>query len=117
MAQLRTLVSRRVSSLRRRADMTQEQLARAAGIGLDAIGRLERGDVTPSLETVQRIALVFQMDLSAFFRVGDTHAPNPVLEELDALTGFLASRPLRDIRFFHQMVRSTAGHLGELQRQ
>ena len=116
MSKLRTLVSRRVGSLRRRASMTQEEMARAANVGLDAIGRLERGEVTPSLETLQRIAQVFQMDLADFFRTNDAKAANPVLEELDALASFLATKPLEDIRFFHRMIRSTADHLDERQR-
>ena len=116
MSELRLLVSRRVSSLRNRAGMTQEELANAAGVGLDAVGRLERGEVTPSLETLQQVAAVFQMDLSEVLRLDETKAPNPVLEEIDNLAGFLATKSLADVRFLHQMVRSTADHLDHVRR-
>ena len=117
MSELRLLVSRRVSSLRNRARMTQEELAQAAGVGLDAVGRLERGEVTPSLETLQQVATVFQMDLSELLRLDETKAPNPVLEEIDALAGFLAPKPLADVRFLHRMVRTTSAHLDEVRRR
>ena len=114
MSELRGQLSRRVVSLRKRADMSQEGLAQAAGIGLDAVGRLERGEVTPSLETIQRIAQVFQLDLAEFFRLEDTKATNPVHEELDALSGFLATKPLPELRFLHRLVRSASGHMDEM---
>ena len=58
MSELKQLLSGRVIYLRQRAGMTQEELAQAAGVGLDAIGRLERGQVTPSVDTLQAIAQV-----------------------------------------------------------
>ena len=116
MSELRRLLSQRVINLRNRASMTQEELAQVAGVGLDAIGRLERGNVTPSVETLQSIAQVFQMDLSEFFRFEGTNPPNPVLAELDELAGFLATKPLDDIRFYSQMIRHTACHLDKVRR-
>ena len=117
MSEIRQLLSRRLISLRNRADMSQEELARAAGVGLDAIGRLERGQVPPSLETLQSITHVFQIDLSEFFHFEETKSPNPVLEELEELTGFLATKDLDDIRFFSQIIRTAAGHIDEVRRK
>ena len=116
MSELRTQLSRRASSLRQRAGLTQEQVAREAGIGLDAVGRLERGEVTPSLDTLQRLAHVYQIDVSAFFSADDSQSPNPVLDEIDSLAAFLATKPLNEIRFYHRLVRSAAENLNELRR-
>ncbi len=114
MSELRRLLSRKVIGLRHRADMTQEELAQAAGLGLDAIGRVERGHVTPSLETLQKIAQVFQLELADFFRFDETSNVNPVLDELDKLEGFLATKPLADIRFFSMAIRNMAHYLEEV---
>ena len=114
MSELRVLLSRRVRSLRQRAGLSQEEVARAAGVGLDAVGRLERGEVTPSLETLQRLSDVFQVEVGAFFSIDDSKSPNPVLDEIDSLAAFLATRPLKEIRFFHRMVRGAAENLQEL---
>ena len=116
MSELRLLLSRRVSSLRNRAGMTQEELANAAGLGLDAVGRLERGEVTPSVETLQQIARVFQIDLGGLFSIDDSRSPNPVVDEIDSLATFLATKPLHEIRFYHRLVRSAADNLDELRR-
>jgi transcriptional regulator with XRE-family HTH domain len=116
MSELKQLLSRRVIYLRQRAGMTQEELAQAAGVGLDAIGRLERGQVTPSVDTLQAIAQVFQLDLSEFFRFEGMRAPNPVLDELDELAGFLATKPLDDICFYSQLIRDAASHLDKVRR-
>ena len=66
---------------------------------------------TLTLHSLQQVVAVLQMELSEFFRMDDTSSPNPVLEEIDGIAGFLATKPLDDVRFLHQMVRSTADHL------
>lgn len=45
-----------VRQLRERAGLTQELLARATGISKSAIWRLENDHVSPTLETLQRLA-------------------------------------------------------------
>jgi hypothetical protein len=43
-------------------------------------------------------------------------APNLVLDELDELAGYLATKPLDDIRFYSQLVRDTDSHLDKVRR-
>jgi transcriptional regulator with XRE-family HTH domain len=45
-----------VAAAREQAGLTQGELARRAGTSQSAIARLERGQVSPSLATVQRLA-------------------------------------------------------------
>jgi transcriptional regulator with XRE-family HTH domain len=45
-----------LTSARESAGLTQAELARRAGTSQSAIARLERGQVSPSLETVRRLA-------------------------------------------------------------
>lgn len=45
-----------VRGLRKEAGLSQEALAEKAGLTLNYIGNVERGEKTPSLETVCRIA-------------------------------------------------------------
>jgi transcriptional regulator with XRE-family HTH domain len=58
---------KRLRKLRRNKDLTQEQLADMVGVSLSFIGQLERGESGPSLETVQKIAEVLEVDISEFF--------------------------------------------------
>lgn len=61
-----TSLGARLRSLRRDADLTQEELAEAAGVSVDLIGKLERG-VRPSarLSSLLALATALDVDLSA----------------------------------------------------
>lgn len=49
------------------AGITQEQLARAAGMSVSAISKLEqKSDIDPSWSTVQRLAAAMGLDCTAF---------------------------------------------------
>ncbi|WP_341646327.1 helix-turn-helix domain-containing protein [Thauera sp. SDU_THAU2] len=54
-----------VRSLRRRQRWSQERLAELADLDRTYIGEIERGDVTPSLLTAQKLAAALQTPLSA----------------------------------------------------
>jgi transcriptional regulator with XRE-family HTH domain len=49
-------MGQRLTELRRRAGLTQEGLARAAGVGTDAVRKWERGKRTPSFDMATRLA-------------------------------------------------------------
>ena len=49
----------RIETLRVNRGFTQPELARLSGLGLGTIARLERGDVSPSAETLIAIAGAF----------------------------------------------------------
>ena len=52
-----------VKEARQRAGLTQRELARRAGTSQAAIGRIERGRQSPSLETVQRLLRACGLEL------------------------------------------------------
>lgn len=112
MPEIRRLLSHRIRALRRQAGLSQEELAEAAEISLDAVGRLERAEVTPSLETLEQVADAFQMTLAELFSFGEKPS-NPLREEIEQLALFLATRSLSDVRFLSKMVKDTAKHLDE----
>lgn len=58
-----------VRELRERAGLTQELLARLTGISPSAISRLENGHVSPTLETLRRIAGPANLDVVVMFRL------------------------------------------------
>lgn len=58
---------KRLRKIRRAKDLTQEQLADQVGVSLNFIGQLERGENSPSFETVQKIAEVLEVDISELF--------------------------------------------------
>src|SRR5581483_2739802 len=61
---------------RRRAGLSQAELARRAGKPLSSIGRWERGEVRPSLETLRELVRACGLELSF-------HLANADLEDHD----------------------------------
>ncbi len=60
-------LGQRVCDLRKALSFTQEELAKKAGIGLSYISMIERGQRTPHLETLVRIAAALGVSLSQLF--------------------------------------------------
>jgi len=57
----------RLRYLRRRNDLTQEELAEAANISVDFLSNLERGINAPSFETIERIAKALDVSVTNLF--------------------------------------------------
>ena len=55
MSELRVQFGWRLRQLRRQKDLTQEQLAEAAGISMDMLNNIERGVNAPSFETLEKL--------------------------------------------------------------
>lgn len=60
-------LKRRLIELRMKKEMTQKQLAQAAGIHQASIARFERGDYSPTLSFISRLATAMGMKLEVRF--------------------------------------------------
>ncbi len=78
MEDVRQLVGERVQILRKRKNLSQEELASRIGIDTKSLSRLERGLHFPSLETLDRIRMELGVELKDFFNFDD----EPSAEEL-----------------------------------
>jgi len=67
MATLRFQFGRRLRQIRRKHDLTQEQLAELAGISVDMLSNIERGINAPSFETMERLSKVLDVPVMEFF--------------------------------------------------
>lgn len=54
-------------TLRLAQSLTQEQLAEYSGLSVDAIRRIERDGLSPSLRTIEKIARGFRLSLGTLF--------------------------------------------------
>ena len=57
-------VGKRVRIIRRQKKLTQEEVASRAGIHVTTLGRIERGESNPPLQTLNRIAKVLGTTIS-----------------------------------------------------
>lgn len=64
---LRSIIARNLRLQRQSARLTQEQLADLAGLDRNYIGKLEREENSPTVDTLEAIALALQIDVEAMF--------------------------------------------------
>ena len=67
MERLAVVFGRRVRALRESRDWTQEQLAKASGLGAKHIGVIERGEKTSSFDAVEKLAKAFGVEFYELF--------------------------------------------------
>jgi len=67
MSHLRFQFGRRLRQLRRRQDLTQEQLAEAASISVEFLSNIERGVNAPSFDTLERLATILRVEVVELF--------------------------------------------------
>src|SRR2546421_11073777 len=86
---------------RRRAGLSQRELAARAGTSQSAIARIERGRQLPSLETLQRLLRACDLELRFELVQHDTH-------DDDLMDATLAMSPERRIQAVEEMTRVAA---------
>ena len=86
---------------RRRAGLTQRELAERAGTSQSAIARIERGRQLPSLETLQRLLRACDLDLELHVVPHDTH-DDTLIDEM------LTMKPEHRLRSVEEVTRLVA---------
>ncbi|WP_373046358.1 helix-turn-helix domain-containing protein [Vulgatibacter sp.] len=78
MSNIVSSVGKRVRQLRTQAGMTQERLAERAEISVSFLSMIERGERSPHLETLERLALGLEVPVEALFRPDTVAGPQGV---------------------------------------
>ena len=68
---LKSLFGRRVRSIRKLRDLTQEELAEITQLSAEYVSKLERGQSSPSFEAIVQIANALKVDPSELFNFSD----------------------------------------------
>ena len=71
--------------MRNARSLTQEALAERSGLAVDAVRRIERGQLSPSLDTLHKLSCGLDLSLETFFAGLDDGAPEPSQELCDLL--------------------------------
>lgn len=71
MSDLQNLFGRELRAARSARGLTQAQLAERIDRSLDMVGRLERGEISPSFETIERLIQVLDMPAATLFGGAD----------------------------------------------
>jgi transcriptional regulator with XRE-family HTH domain len=96
-------IGRRVRVLRDRAGLTQVQLAKALGKSHKSVGRIERGEIIPGIETIIEITRILGINLEGFFT---SEEDDPLLNDPHILM------PVH--RDDQKLIQTVIDHLNEL---
>ena len=64
-------LARQIRILRERRNLSQRSLAEASGLSRNTLSLLERGQTSPTVSTLKRIAIALSVDINAFFNSSD----------------------------------------------
>src|SRR5512139_1118623 len=88
-------VGQRLQTLREARGMSQRRLAAASGLSPNALSQIERGNVSPSVSTLNRLAAALGVPITAFFATSEARQ-NIVFIKADARTRVPFSRGLME---------------------
>lgn len=110
MSDSRKLIGERISALRKCRNLTQSELAERVGLDSRHISRLETGKYYPSLDSLETMAKVLDVELMEFFQFPSMEtekqlrdslievaltAPEPVIRELVPIARNFMGRKLK----------------------
>ena len=91
MSTLRRQVGALVRHHRERFGLTQSELAERANKSLDTVGKIERGSVAPSFETLADFSKVLDVPVREFFGAGayavEAGRSDPLVRLIDRVSG------------------------------
>ncbi|MBC7347932.1 MAG: helix-turn-helix transcriptional regulator [Clostridia bacterium] len=106
-------LGQRLRDLRLRLGLTQEQLAERANLHYSYIGQVERGEKTPSLRALKRLAKAMHTSVDFFLEEQSPYDPqvDSLRRELLAL---VSECPAQDLELIVTFVRLLTLHLRQI---
>lgn len=104
MADILEKLGARIQEERKKARLTQEQLAERVDLSVNYIGYIERGKQAPYLKTLERIADALGIEVYELFLFKERNINNEEAAIKDLLL-ILHNRSAKDIRFIASILR------------
>jgi len=106
MAGIEDKIGPRIRQLRRRANLSQAELAKASRLAVETISRYERGALTPGLSSLEAMAKAMRIPLTSFFAEGQKKPdlPPDILKIVNRLKDEEASTIRRAYRVIAAML-------------
>lgn len=82
MANIHEILGKRIQSLRKKAGLTQLELAEKANLSLKHLGEIERGRGNPTLESLHNLSVALDISLMKLFDLEVDLLTTKVTEEL-----------------------------------
>ena len=104
------LFGERIKTLRQRANLSQDQLADKIQRAINTVSNIERGTVSPKIETISLIASALNVELSELFEISDTPSSDKVKrKEVEKIVSLLKDQDIETIRSARQQIKILLG--------
>ena len=116
MESLQQRLGSQIKELRRLKGYTQAELAELAGVSMHYIGCVERGERTISLQALERIARILEVEISTLFLLPAQRAasiskpPDRKARILAKLATFLEEARQEDVSLIFKLVKQLTRH-------
>lgn len=98
MTQVNNAIGQQIRRLRKARLRSQEVLSEQIGIDPKSLGRIEKGDYYPALDTLMRLSTALNVPLRDFFPVAEQASESPLASEMrHALIDFVYSANESDL--------------------
>ena len=84
MSQITDIIATNIRRLREVKGLSQKEVSASSGVPQGQYSRIENGKVEPAVSTLDKIAKVFEVSITEFFRTNDLDEPVniPLLEKI-----------------------------------
>lgn len=102
------LIGLQIANIRRKRELTQEELAESVNVATETISRLERGVSMPSLKTLEKISHALHISLKDLFDFDYPQATrySAVEKEGAKLISYLKTKRVDDIRMCYRILKT-----------
>lgn len=106
-ARIQQRFGRRLRELRRSVGLTQAELAEACGVSTKLVGAVERGEQSPSLVILDKLAQGLDVDIHELMFMEHHGGPQVLRSRIHA---WLSGASDDDLRMIYQVVRAILAH-------
>lgn len=102
------LIGERLRYLRKRNNLTQEELAEKAGLNSSYIGSVERGDRNISIETLEKLIHGLNVTPAEMFQLHEIDVLSSNLEDshlLEIVNSLLYNRTLEEKKLIYRIIK------------
>jgi transcriptional regulator with XRE-family HTH domain len=108
-SEIREAFASGLKQARKAQKLTQHQLAEIAGLSVDTISRLERGDVLPSFDSIDALAAALRISPLQFFS-SDLGRSTPRGRALAEISRLLANANDKDVERYARVLKALVGN-------
>ena len=100
-------IGRRIRSLRTGRNLTLDKLSELAKITTKHLGKVERGEVNPSIQCLMSIATALELPVSSILDAGHEQTREELINEIVSLSPKLS---LKDAQIVYRLVAMLTNH-------